>query len=147
MRGMRQPPCALRVAAAVWAAVLIDACAAAGAAPPQGTVNALTPGPSWPASVQPLLPAILADAARRNAVAVERLRVASVQAVIWPDGSLGCPLPGLLYTQALLPGWRISIDVPGAGPLLFHASQRGGWVWCPAERASPAAPASPDQGT
>jgi hypothetical protein len=94
--------------------------------------------------MQALLHTLLDDAARRSALPVERLRVASAQPVTWPDGSLGCPQPGMLYTQALVPGWRITIELPATGSLLYHASERGTWVWCTAKRATPALPASPD---
>lgn len=107
----------------------------------------MTTDSTWPTSVQPLLKLLVDDAARRAAVPAERLRVASVQAVTWPDGALGCPQPGMLYTQALVPGWRVTIEVPASGPLLYHASQRGRWVWCQPERATPPAPATPEQGT
>ena len=104
----------------------------------------MTAEPSWPATVRQLLPALLADAAQRSGAAVEQLRVVAVQAVTWPDGALGCPQPGRLYPQALVPGWRITVAAAPALELNYHASQRGGWVWCPAERATPALPASPD---
>jgi len=32
----------------------------------------------------------------------------------WPDGSLGCPEPGMSYTQALIEGYRIELTVDGA---------------------------------
>ena len=101
------------------------------------------PAETWPAAVRALMPALLDDAARRSGVAAERLHVASAQAVTWPDGGLGCPQPGRMYTQALVPGWRVVIVVPGATPLHYHGSQRGGWVWCPAG-STPTLPASPD---
>ncbi len=31
----------------------------------------------------------------------------------WPDGSLGCPEPGMSYTQALVPGYRIELTADG----------------------------------
>ncbi|HAX24861.1 MAG TPA: hypothetical protein PLR44_11150 [Thermomicrobiales bacterium] len=33
--------------------------------------------------------------------------------VTWPDGSLGCPRPGLLYTQALVRGYFIQLRAAG----------------------------------
>ena len=104
----------------------------------------MTAEPSWPATVRQLLPTLLADAAQRSGTAADRLRVASAQAVTWPDGARGCPLPGRLYTQALVPGWRIVVHGPGAAPMTYHASQRGAWLWCPAERATPALPGTTD---
>lgn len=124
---------------------LLTACATAGSAPPERPTAAMTTTPPWPTAAAALLPAVLDDAAKRSQVPAEQLRVVSMQAVTWPDGSLGCPQPGRLYTQALVPGWRITIAAAGSrAPLQYHASQRGGWVWCPAERATPALPSGPD---
>ncbi len=39
--------------------------------------------------------------------------VDSVEEVVWRDGSLGCPLPGMNYTQALIDGMRIILDANG----------------------------------
>ena len=98
-----------------------------------------------PAAVAPLLPLLLADAAKRSGVPQDRLRVVRAVAVTWSDGSLGCPQPGFGYTQALVPGWLVSIAVPSSdAPLLYHGSDRGGWLHCPAGRASPTPPASAD---
>jgi hypothetical protein len=94
--------------------------------------------PKLPGGVQSMLPALREDAARRSGVAAADLRVVSVEDVTWPDGSLGCPEPGRLYTQALVPGHRVRIAAPGAAdaPMHYHLSTRGNaWLYCPAERA------------
>jgi hypothetical protein len=62
------------------------------------------------------------------------LRVVSADRVTWRDGSLGCPKPGMNYTQALVPGHRIRIQA-GAEMLDYHASNRGPPFLCPRERA------------
>jgi hypothetical protein len=31
----------------------------------------------------------------------------------WPDGSLGCPQPGMLYTQVLTPGYQVVVEAGG----------------------------------
>jgi hypothetical protein len=54
--------------------------------------------------------------------------------VTWSDGSLGCPRPGLMYTQALVPGWRLVVRHDGR-ERIYHASRRGQWLQCPAGRA------------
>ncbi len=90
------------------------------------------------APIAPLLPALLEDAARRTALPASRLRVASLQAVVWRDGALGCPQPGWLYTQALVPGYCVriaAIDGASVGALDYHVSERGGWLHCPAGQA------------
>ncbi|MGC3955418.1 MAG: hypothetical protein QM804_14420 [Propionicimonas sp.] len=35
----------------------------------------------------------------------------SAEAVTWPDSSLGCPSPGVSYTQALVDGLRVVVRV------------------------------------
>ena len=39
--------------------------------------------------------------------------VVSAEAVTWPDSSLGCPSPGVSYTQALVDGMRVIVRVDG----------------------------------
>ena len=75
-----------------------------------------------------------ADAARRTQLAPESLELIGAETVTWRDGSLGCPQPGMAYTQALVPGWRVRLRGP-AGVLDYHASVRGGFLWCPPGRA------------
>ena len=75
-----------------------------------------------------------ADAARRTGIAPDALVLVEAQAVTWSDGSLGCPLPDRMYTQALVPGFRVRLRGP-AGLLDYHASVGGALVLCPAGRS------------
>lgn len=56
------------------------------------------------------LAAIRADLADRG-VAGDDLVVISSRSVTWNDGSLGCPEPGMAYTQALVPGMHVVVAV------------------------------------
>jgi len=47
------------------------------------------------------------DLARRLDVSVSEISVISVEAVDWPDTSLGCPQPGMAYAQVITPGYLI----------------------------------------
>ncbi len=97
---------------------------------------------SAPQGLDAAVQAALADAARRTGIDAAALKLVSTERVTWPDGSLGCPQPGFLYTQALVPGYRIRIDA-GGQLLDFHASARGGLVLCPAGRAREPLPGDP----
>jgi len=81
----------------------------------------------------------LDDAARRTGRDASTLKIISSEAVTWPDGSLGCPEPGKLYTMALVPGYRIRIQA-GDWVLDYHASRRGYLVLCPPERSADPVP-------
>jgi hypothetical protein len=80
--------------------------------------------------------AALVDAAKRTGVSRNLLEVVSAEAVTWSDGSVGCPMPGMMYTQALVPGFRVRIRA-GGKELDYHAGRTGAPVLCPAGRAIP----------
>lgn len=98
----------------------------------------VAPGADGSVSVEALLAALKADAARR--AGSRAITAGPAEDVVWSDGALGCPQPGLAYTQALVPGWRVRVDVAGAAPLSYHASRRGEWLLCPAGRAGAPVP-------
>lgn len=95
--------------------------------PPQPTI------PVQP-SLRTVVDAVLADAATRSGRPVEELEVISAESVTWSDGSLGCPQPGMMYTQALVPGYRILVQA-GDQRYDYHGSVRGGFALCPAGQA------------
>jgi hypothetical protein len=59
------------------------------------------------------LEAIQKDIADRAGVAINKDEAIRAQAIVWPDGSLGCPQPGVLYTQAPVNGYWVVFDVGG----------------------------------
>lgn len=54
--------------------------------------------------------------------------------VTWPDGSLGCPQPDQMYTQALVPGYRLVLEA-GGQRYRYHGARDQMPKYCPAERA------------
>jgi predicted small lipoprotein YifL len=62
-----------------------------------------------------------ADAAERTGVAEDEVTFVSFEMVTWPDGSLGCPEPDTMYTQALVEGYRIVLEADGT-PLTYHGA-------------------------
>lgn len=100
---------------AVAAAALLVACGNESGAEGQPTVsstpNPETPGTTGPASGQ--VEQAKADLAKRLGVEAAQVTVVSSSEVTWSDGSLGCPEPGMNYTQALVPGSRIILEAAG----------------------------------
>ena len=76
-----------------------------------------------------LLESIVADAAERAGVGPTDVSIIAAESVTWSDGSLGCPQPGMMYTQALVPGYRVVVDA-GGEQMSFHASDRGNFRFC-----------------
>jgi hypothetical protein len=119
------------------ALLLLAACAgqAAMSSPPERSRDA-SPEADRPEPTAPTadiseagLAALLASAAQEAGVALDEVRVVSAEEVTWPDGSLGCPEPGKAYTQALVPGFRVVLEI-GDDELSFHAAQGGEFRFC-----------------
>lgn len=121
-------------------AASLPADAAENRRPAPSAGGLVAPGADGRVSVEALLAVLKADAATR--AGARAITVGPAEDVVWSDGALGCPQPGLAYTQALVPGWRVRVEVAGAAPLTYHASRRGQWLLCPAGRAAAPQPGS-----
>jgi len=89
-----------------------------------------------PAELQEAVQAALKDAASRSGRDAASLQVLSAEPVTWPSGAMGCPAPGRMYTQALVPGYRIRIAA-GSQTLEYHGGRQGAPSYCPGERVTP----------
>lgn len=126
-------------------ALMMAACAAApGSLPadraenaPRGEADrsgAVRPGPTDAETLAALQAAVRADAAQAWGRADAASLAVDAEDVTWSDGSIGCPRPGMMYTQALVPGWRLVVR-DEARERTYHASRRGSWLQCPQGRA------------
>lgn len=70
-----------------------------------------------------LVEAAQTDLAQRLGVTSDEIQMVKVEPVMWPDGSLGCPEPGMMYTQAIVPGYRITLSA-GGQEYDYHADQK-----------------------
>ncbi len=86
-----------------------------------------------PNTTDGLPPDLLAEIVRAGAteagVEPDAVEVVVAEAVTWSDGSIGCPEPGMMYTQALVPGYRLVLEVDGR-KLNFHATESGDFRYC-----------------
>ena len=71
-------------------------------------------------------------------VTADEIEVVSVEMVVWPDGTYGCPKPGMMYTQVLQDGLRIRL---AAGGVVYQYHSGGGRT--PFLCNDPAKPAPP----
>jgi hypothetical protein len=120
---------------ALVAAVLLGGCTVSGG----GSATSRVPTPSGPAVNGSLGPAvldpILADASARTGAPKESIEIVTAEARTWPDGSLGCPQPGMAYTQVVTDGYRVLLRAAGR-TLDYRGSGRGAFRLC--EPAKPA---------
>jgi hypothetical protein len=77
-----------------------------------------------------LLERIIAHALERAGGADRSdVRVVRSEVTTWNDGSLGCPQPGMMYTQALVEGYWVVLDIAGATHD-YRATRRGSFIRC-----------------
>ena len=111
---------------AMLAVVLaVTACGGVGTVAPS-TTTTTAPSTTIGSTVPPTDPiaavteAAKADLARRLGVEESEIGVTSAAAVTWPNGALGCPQPGMAYTQALVDGHQVVLEV-GGRYFAYHA--------------------------
>jgi hypothetical protein len=130
---------------ALSAPVVLLACAAGGGSgggspSPEQSPSTQLPSSQSPGALDPgpvpveLFDQIVADAAAKAGVDPSTLTVVSAAAVTWSDGSIGCPAPGMSYTQALVPGYRVLLEANGQ-QYDYHVGQRGQFILCPPNRS------------
>ena len=106
--------------------------------PSETPVPTSTPQMSRVESQMPeaILGPILDEAAKLANVPPQQLVIVRAEAVVWNDGSLGCPEPGMEYAQALINGFWVVIS--GAGQTYdFRVGRDGNFRLCPAGRGHP----------
>lgn len=83
------------------------------------TDTTLAPSSTQPGDVMPppenspVVQRATTDLAQRIDVPEEEIEIVSLESGVWSDGSIGCPKPGEVYTQALVPGHRVILKHHG----------------------------------
>lgn len=89
----------------------------------------MTPSLLADACLQNLIDKASADLANRLSIQIVEITVVEATAVVWPDGSLGCPEEGMVYAQVLTPGYLIRLQ-SGDQEFEYHASRGTEVVYC-----------------
>lgn len=68
--------------------------------------------------------AVKKDLANRTGIAPGKLKVTNYKQETWPNGCLGISVPDQICTQALVPGWRITVS-DGQKTWVYRTDNRG----------------------
>ena len=79
--------------------------------------------------VQSLIEIAKADLAQRLSIAVSQINVRDYRTVLWPDDSLGCPQPGVTYTEVPVPGYLVILESRGK-EFEYHANLKNYVFYC-----------------
>lgn len=111
-------------------ALLLAACGPAPAAPATSPIPTLEPTPMPTEDTRPRSPGAveqpamapaeqalaapaIADLAARLGVSPDEITVVEATEVMWPDASLGCPAPDMMYAQVVTEGILVVLEVDG----------------------------------
>ena len=70
----------------------------------------------------PSVDAAISDLSGRVNMEPDGITVADVEQVQWPSSAMGLPEPGMMYTQAVVPGYRITLQAKGR-TFAYHAGE------------------------
>ncbi len=100
------------------------------------TVTETAPSPT----ATPRVAAAITDLATRQDIPATQVTVVELTEVTWADGAIGCPQPGMQYSQALVPGQLLILTIDGAASesasssdrrrFAYHAGRGGPFRYC-----------------
>ncbi len=116
--------------------------------PPENKEATATPSPEVDGELQKKLTQIVVDdLAARLKKDTGAISVLSAEALVWPDAALGCPLPGKVYAQGTVPGFRVRLEA-GDKEYSYHTDRTGQFILCapdPTLQSDPSFPVPPGE--
>ena len=107
-------------------APLVDTAVDTVGTPPPEEVQ---PVPTPNTVLRPLVEEARQDLIERLSVSEENIVLAKTVAMIWPDASLGCPQPDMVYAQVLTPGFKVTFNVDGQF-YTYHSDEASTIIYC-----------------
>lgn len=80
-------------------------------------------------AMEPLIQMAKSDLAKRLRIPEATIKVLEARAVVWPDASLGCPQPGMMYIQIPFEGGLIRLEA-GSQEYNYHSGGKEGLFLC-----------------
>jgi hypothetical protein len=98
---------------------------AVSASPSQGDPTEMIPTTPGAAGLENLVERAKEDLAQRLNIDLTQINLIEAKAVVWPDASLGCPQPGMLYKQVPEDGALIVLQANGITYEYHNGGSRG----------------------
>jgi len=137
----------MRIHAIFLLVLLLSACAPRPAVIPGSTApggNIATETRTPPGNkLDALIKRAVEDLSGRLSLNTGLIHVISTEAQLWPDSSLGCPQPGVVYTQQTVPGYRLRLEANGID-FFYHTDEVDTVILCE-ENDLPSFPVTPGE--
>ena len=89
--------------------------------------------------LQTLITQAQTDLASRLDIKINEITLLDAQPVNWPDSSLGCPQPEMMYAQVITAGYQIMLAV-NERSYAYHTDETSYVIYCPQEATFPVNP-------
>ena len=89
---------------------------------------------------------ILADLSECTGAKADKIKIIRSEAVVWNDGSLGCPKPGEFYIQMMINGYWVVLEVEGV-EYDYRVSDKGSFKLCEGNNTPPNTSTTADEQT
>jgi hypothetical protein len=85
--------------------------------------------PPFDPALDVILSRVRNDLNQKTGIGMEEIHVVEVEAVDWPDSSLGCGEPGTIYLPVITPGFRILLEAHGQ-IYSYHTDASNRFILC-----------------
>jgi hypothetical protein len=102
--------------------------------PTEGLMGLTTTSSNANVNMDQLVDNAVTDLAGRVEIATNAITVTQARTVQWRSSSVGCPVEGINYTQAIVPGVLLLLEADGK-TYRYHARDGGAPFYCPDEQA------------
>ena len=98
--------------------------------PLKGDTQMTQPAPTSPSTgLEILIEKAKEDLAQRLSISIDQIDFMEAKAITWPDASLGCPQPGMMYAQVQTAGYLIQLGA-NSGSYAYHTDANQLVVLC-----------------
>ncbi len=99
------------------------------------------PEMTTPLSPDKFIQLVKQDLAARLKTDAGQISTVKAMEMTWPDAALGCPQPGKVYAQGLVPGLKIWLEANDT-QYIYHTDLTGQFVLCPSQNPDEIVPGS-----
>lgn len=124
----------LKTVTAIGLSISLAACQGAGQQPAMD-VSVQEDGTNTAMTLDQQIVFARQELADRLGVSLDSITISGARNVNWSSGALGCPKPGMSYTEALVPGVLIFLD-SGGKTYGYHARKENKPFYCPTKQAA-----------
>ena len=89
----------------------------------------VAPRPGVPDPVTAVAHQVSQDLAQRLNLDISEIITINTEEREWPDSSLGCPSPDLIYLAVITPGYQIILEASGVS-YDYHTDTQGNYILC-----------------